>query len=72
MQGRNIDDTQQLTQAAPLVTAIQNDRERYNAIEALARMWLAADRPAAEAWVEQTDLPDADKQDLLHPETAKN
>lgn len=65
------DDTKQLTQAAPLVTAIQNDKERYNAIEALARMWLAADRPTAEAWLAQTNLPDARKQVLLQAGVAK-
>ena len=66
------DDTKQLAQAAPLATAIQSDKERYNAIEELARMWLVADRPTAETWLAQTNLPDDRKQKLLNPPPAKN
>jgi hypothetical protein len=64
------DDTKQLAQAAPLVTAIQNNGERYNAIEALSRMWLVADPPTAQAWLAQTNLPDDRKQKLLNPSAA--
>ena len=62
---------EQLAKAAPVMMAIQSSKWRTAGIEYLAPAWLKADRPAAEAWVEQTDLPDATKQELLHPETAK-
>ncbi len=51
--------------AAPWAETLTDPNTRFNQIENIARNWLAADRPAAEAWLANVNLPDDRKQRLL-------
>jgi hypothetical protein len=51
--------------AATLVSKISEETQRDFAIENVARQWLQIDRKSAEAWLNQTSLPDDRKARLL-------
>jgi ABC-type proline/glycine betaine transport system substrate-binding protein len=51
--------------AAPWVESITDQNTRFSQIETIARNWLQADRPSAEAWLAKVNLPDDRKQRLL-------
>ena len=51
--------------AAPWAETLTDQNQRNNQIENVARHWLQADRPAAEAWLAKVNLPDDRKQRLL-------
>ena len=51
--------------AAPWAETLTDENARFSQIENIARRWLEADRPAAEAWLAKVNLPDDRKQRLL-------
>jgi len=61
----------QFAEAAPLITAIQSSKWRKDGIIQLAIGWFRVDYPAAAAWVNQTDLPEADKKALFEDNPEK-
>jgi len=51
--------------AAPWAETLTDQNTRFNQIENIARHWLEADRPTAEAWLAKVNLPDDRRQRLL-------
>ena len=51
--------------AAPWAETLTDENTRFNQIENVARAWLQADRPSAEAWLAKVNLPDDRKQRLM-------
>lgn len=53
--------------ASRLVDSIADESKRNQQIEAIARQWFKANPDAAQAWLQQTSLPDECKAELLRP-----
>jgi hypothetical protein len=51
--------------AAPWVSKIPDDQQRFNVIENVARNWLQTDAQAARAWLNQLNMPAERKEMLL-------
>jgi hypothetical protein len=51
--------------AAPWVSQLADEHQRYSSVMNVARNWMEFDRPAAEKWVAGLDLPEEKKKQLL-------
>ncbi len=54
--------------ATQWVAAIVDEKTRLSVMEWIARPWLRMDEAAARAWIEQSELSQETKQELLHRE----
>ena len=62
--------TEQIAKVVAEVPSIKSTSMRRDVTIRIVRRWLKVDRDAGEAWLNQSDLTDADKKDLLKPADA--